>query len=217
MKDWKKEYQNWQGTAAELAQEAEKLSKSLDLREDDITPNERLVRNYVQLEILDRPVRKGKEAYFGFTQLVQFLCTRVLVSDGWPLSKIADYFRTAEVTELLELLPKESKGNKAQNLIKQFKSESGQKGESKSSSPAISHSIQRLKEQISYSEAIQSLGNESPEPERKVMTRIELTPWCHVYVDSKVIKKMTTETLDALVKAFTQSLKEERYRRGEKQ
>ncbi|MGC9329851.1 MAG: hypothetical protein ACP5I1_19605 [Candidatus Hinthialibacter sp.] len=215
MKDWRLEFENWQGTAAELAQAVIDVSHLFDLYEDEITPNERLIRNYVQLEILDRPTRKGKEAFFGFTQLVQFLCARILVSDGWPLSKIADFYRTAELKDLLELLPKESEGNQAQHLIRRFKKESGQKIAMNRCHPAMTSTVNQIKDRVNYSEALRSLGHASPRPARHVMTRIELCPWCYVYVDSKAIQQAPAETLDALAIAFTHSLKQERYRKGE--
>ena len=62
MRDWCSQQADWRGTAAELAEVVRDLLESLDLADAQVIPNERLVRNYVQQGILQKPVRVGKEA-----------------------------------------------------------------------------------------------------------------------------------------------------------
>ena len=87
----------------------------------DFTPNERLIRDYVSRGILARPDRKGKEAIFGFEQLVQFLACRKMLVDGWPLSKISKDFQHAEFEEILSLITDDLANNDALDLIESFK------------------------------------------------------------------------------------------------
>ena len=97
--------------------------------EADFAPNKRLVRDYVARGIVGKPERRGKEAIFGFEQLVQFLACRAMLADGWPLSKIADDFRHANLEDTLALIPGEQRSNEALNLIESFKEESVFKSE----------------------------------------------------------------------------------------
>ncbi|MEA1051674.1 response regulator [Lamprobacter modestohalophilus] len=94
-------YQSWQGSAAELAAAAAEL---LADGTDDERLNERLVRYYVQSGILTRPQRAGREAVFGYRQLLELVAARALVRDGWPLAKIADWNGSADERALLDVI-----------------------------------------------------------------------------------------------------------------
>ena len=95
-------YKNWRGTAAELAGTATELLESLGFDAQRI--NERLVRYYVQQGVLERPAREGREAMFGFRQLLEMVVARELADDGWPLAKIAAWIRKADRKALLDLV-----------------------------------------------------------------------------------------------------------------
>lgn len=96
------QYKNWRGTAAELADTAAEWLGSLGLDEQRL--NERLVRYYVQDGVLSRPEREGREAKFGFRQLLEFVVARKLAADSWPLAKIASWNRGADEKALLDLI-----------------------------------------------------------------------------------------------------------------
>jgi len=123
-------YKDWEGTAESLAETAGRLIQGEDgFGEADFAPNERLVRDYVARGIVGKPERRGKEAIFGFEQLVQFLACRAMLADGWPLSKIAEDFRHATFEDTLALVPGETRGNEALNLIESFRDETILKSE----------------------------------------------------------------------------------------
>ncbi|MBK1620176.1 hypothetical protein CKO42_17360 [Lamprobacter modestohalophilus] len=94
-------YQSWQGSTSELAAAAADL---LPDGADDERLNERLVRYYVQSGLLTRPQRSGREAVFGYRQLLELVAARTLVRDGWPLAKIADWNRSADERALLDVI-----------------------------------------------------------------------------------------------------------------
>jgi hypothetical protein len=106
MRDWCSEQAGWRGTAAELAEVVRDLLETLNLADAQVIPNERLVRNYAQQGILQKPVRMGKEAYFGVRQVIEYLVARKLLAEGWPLAKIAEFNQTTDLNELLDLLPR---------------------------------------------------------------------------------------------------------------
>ena len=64
-----------------------------------------------------------------------------------------------------------------------------------------------------FREGLKALGNESGEPDRRLMLRIRLTPWCHVDIAAGRLGRLTEEDLEVLGNAFTHALREERIRR----
>lgn len=65
---------------------------------------ERLVRDYVRRGIVSSPEHVGREAVYGFRQLLELIAARVLVADGWPLRMIAQTFKGAGEDALLEIV-----------------------------------------------------------------------------------------------------------------
>lgn len=65
---------------------------------------ERLVRDYVRRGIVSGPEHVGREAVYGFRQLLELIAARVLVADGWPLRMIAQTFKGAGEDALLEIV-----------------------------------------------------------------------------------------------------------------
>ena len=104
---------------------AEDLAKTAKIwlnrkRIDKFQPNERLIRDYVAKGILTKPERKGKEAFFGYVQLAQFLACRGMIEDGWPLS-IAEDFSVASHEDIMKLIPGESFENDAMGVVEDIK------------------------------------------------------------------------------------------------
>jgi len=222
MLEWKSRYQDWEGTASELAAVVADVSRELNIIDDDVTPNERLVRHYAQQGVLERPERRGKEAIFGFRQIVEFMAARNLLRDGWPLAKVAEFNRAAELSQLLDLLPKGREPNRAQELVAKFQRRSApaelfeDRQLSMSSPSFLARSVELTKGRISKREALEALGNPSESPERDSLVRLALAPWCHVYFDPEVLRQLSPETPELLGQALTQCLIDERIRPGDK-
>ncbi len=98
------DHKDWRGGAAELAATGSELLRAIS--RDDDRLNERLVRYYVQSGILSRPEREGREALFGYRQLLELLAARELAADRWPLAKIATWNQAADERALLDLIDK---------------------------------------------------------------------------------------------------------------
>lgn len=222
MLDWKPKYLDWEGTASELAAVVSSISRYLNIMDDDVTPNERLVRHYAQQGVLERPERRGKEAIFGFRQIVEFLAARNLLRDGWPLAKVAEFNRAAELDQLLDLLPKKHKPNRAQELVAKFQrrttpTEPLADRQSSIRSPSfLARSVDLTKGRMSKRETLEALGNTSDSPERDSLVRLALAPWCHVYFDPEVLRQLSPKTPELLGKALTQCLIDERIHPGDK-
>ena len=116
------ELADWRGTAAELADKCnEVLAGVPSLTDDAGSANERLVRHYVQVGVLTAPEREGREALFGLRQIVEFLATRYLLKDGWPLAKAAEIVRTTDVTGLAQLIPSERPLTRAEEVVAKYR------------------------------------------------------------------------------------------------
>ncbi len=116
------ELADWRGTAAELADKCnEVLAGVPSLTEDAGSANERLVRHYVQVGVLTAPEREGREAMFGLRQIVEFLATRYLLKDGWPLAKAAEIVRTTDVAGLAQLIPSEQPRTRAEEVVAKYR------------------------------------------------------------------------------------------------
>lgn len=113
--------EQWQGSIDELAAIAAKFTAQTDEAGTEPRPNPRLIRDYVARGIMSKPERVGKEARYDFRHLVEFLACRRLVSDGWPLSKIADDFSRSSFEEIRALIPGQDQTTEALDLIRSFR------------------------------------------------------------------------------------------------
>ena len=217
---WEMKYQEWEGSAAKMADVTRGLARELDLGDDDILANERLIRNYARLGIVSRPERRGKEAVYGFRQIVEFLAARVLVNDGWPLAKIAEMSRHASLQELIDVLPKGEEMNTAQRLIRKFREPQSDGAVMARGTPPLTQqpmhnrTMSMVQRKRSLQDSLDALGNKGGTLKHQLTHRIELTPWCHVLVDASELRLMTGETSELLGIALNQALQEMRSRKG---
>jgi hypothetical protein len=92
---------DWEGDAEALARTVAFWARRLR-HEDTSELTVRLIRDYAQRGILERPRREGKIALDGWDHLVQLLAARKLLSEGWPLQKIAELFLVSSSPRLLD-------------------------------------------------------------------------------------------------------------------
>ena len=225
------ELADWRGTAAELADKCnEVLAGVPSLTDDAGSANERLVRHYVQVGVLTAPEREGREALFGLRQIVEFLATRYLLKDGWPLAKAAEIVRTTDVSGLAQLIPSERPRTRAEEVVAKLRRSPGSARENAPIAKSGRQDVQSFslaseetplaraadisRRRVSLEENLKALGNPDGRPERSRIVRIELTPWCHVNVDARQLSEMSDETPAILGAALTQALQEERIQKG---
>ncbi|CAM8647520.1 hypothetical protein MCEMSEM47_01361 [Burkholderiales bacterium] len=130
-------FQSFSGNADALIRAATKLSELLslgiekaadididndNLNEDgEVEGNERLLRHYVSMSVVDRPVRKGRDAVYGFRQLLQYLTARRLLKQGFSLSKIAEFTSVVPTAHLSQALIEAPHRSEAELLVAAFK------------------------------------------------------------------------------------------------
>jgi DNA-binding transcriptional MerR regulator len=226
MKDWTDKYQGWDGTASELADVATKLAAELGVTEGAPAserpwrPNERLVRHYRQVGILSEPVRSGKEALFGFRQIIELLATRVLLNDGWPLAKIKEFVRLTDDAGLLGLLPRGARMTPAQEMVSRFKRRAASGGQVRAGAPprAASRSppgVDPMRQSVDLFRQRQEAFPEGTLPEVETWLHIKLTPWCHIYIEREAAHVTPPDLIEHLSRQLAQALIEF-IRRGDK-
>ncbi len=207
--NWTRRYRYWEGTASELAATLANIARELGHEDDGVSPSVRLVRHYVQQGMLRRPQKRGREAIFGFRQIVEFLVARYLAQDGWPLAKIGELNRSTKLPLLLDLVPGGSRQNRAQRLVVLFQ----EQAQPKNRSPSIrnsSHSPGHMPSAIGSPKEMLHLDANFEVPavpsRRDTLVRLELAPWCHVFVDPEAIRQLSRQSIEQLGRVLAQSL-----------
>src|SRR5215510_14524143 len=105
--------EGWTGDVTDLARLAGEILAARGLADASAEPNVRVIRDYAQRGIVSRAERQGKEAIYGYRQLLELVAARVLVADGWPLAKIAEHFAHIADSELRNLISGDQTRNRA--------------------------------------------------------------------------------------------------------
>ncbi|MFM8880889.1 MAG: hypothetical protein ACKOGK_01430 [Betaproteobacteria bacterium] len=113
----------FQGNADALVLAAQEVVQKLNIAQEASEGNERLVRHYVQVAAVDKPLREGRDAVYGFRHLVQYVATRRLLAEGFPLAKIASYTSAVPTEDLARYLEKTDRVSEAELLVAAFRTE----------------------------------------------------------------------------------------------
>lgn len=223
---------NWEGTAEALAEEAKRWLIMKNIGQYDFEPNERLVRDYVARGILSKPERRGKEAIFGFEQLVQFLLCRAMLDDGWPLSKISEDFRYNKLQDMIGLIPGENAADESMQLIEEFKSASsdfvaldadipsGAKSSNKQMSSlnlnmsGTDSFVSRQRRSYEYKseagrdfkESLRRINSDLPNLIKIEFTALQLATWLTLLIDKDRLESITLDEAEAVGRAVTAAL-----------
>jgi hypothetical protein len=212
------EFVSWTGDVSELARLAGEILAARGLADASNEPTVRVVRDYAQRGIVSRPQRQGKEAIYGYRQLLEFIAARVLVADGWPLAKIAEHFAHIADTELRTLISGDQTKNRALTVAQRLRSEaqlapSGVHGKPSRyrSSPDAADDFRRRAArlssvQVELREALRRLGLPEDGPAVEQLTLIAVAPWCQVLVENRRLQRVTMEEAEEIGRAVTASL-----------
>jgi len=114
---------DFKGGADALIDKAQDVAKTLKLDQEATEGNERLLRHYVSMGVVDKPSREGRDALYGFRHLIQFVAARRLLTEGFPLAKIALYTSKVPTDALTVHLEKPDRTSEAEMLVAVFRSE----------------------------------------------------------------------------------------------
>ena len=160
-----------------------------DLGKEDPQLTERLVRYYTQGGVLDRPRREGREATYGYRQVLQLVVARRLAVEGWPLAKIADFTAGADQKALLDLIP--------------YRVERATASPPPASGPVVAHTLEKLKLQNRLEEGLRLLGNGDAAVQSSELWEVAITPWCRLQIERGELAAMTPEMAETLGSVVT--------------
>ncbi len=218
--------ENWTGNAEALAKLVKFWLRKKDIGDKSFEPNERLVRDYVAKNILSRPERLGKEAIYGFKQLIQFIACRAMIEDGWPLSKISEDFQISSINEIVNLIPGESIENDSLSLISEYKTENRRPSldrdliqksslnmDASSSAPNQNYSASFIKRnrdnyetKTDISEILKRLGSDFGNVIKEDFTAYQLASWLILLMDKDKAKEITRKQAEDIGRAITAAL-----------
>jgi hypothetical protein len=211
------EFEGWTGDVSELARLAGEILAARGLADASTEPTVRVIRDYAQRGIVSRAERQGKEAIYGYRQLLEFVAARVLVADGWPLAKIAEHFAHIADAELRNLISGDQARNRALAVAQRLRSEAqlpppGVHGKSaRMSSPDAAGDFRQRAARLSsvqaeLREALRRLGLPEDGPAVEQLTLIAVAPWCQVLVESRRLQRVTIEEAEEIGRAVSASL-----------
>ncbi|WP_137113370.1 hypothetical protein [Mesorhizobium sp. GR13] len=214
----------WAGNMDDLIGEAGSMLR-LAGRSDDGELTVRLVRDYIQRGILGPTTRVGREIQFTREQLIRLVAARILLADGWPLSKIAEHFDITGIAEIEALIPKRS--NPALAALQQLRNETPSEAAQASfaavrarsflEAPMPSFSGRMAKAssiQSDLRDALDRLGVGADGPVTEELTLIAVATWCQVLVQTDRLQRLTLEEAEEVGKAITASLLKLATRKG---
>jgi len=117
------------GSAEQLLGTVESLAPLLQLEPEGDSGNERLLRHYASVSVVDKPTRQGRDAVYTYRHLLQFLTARRLMKQGFALSKIAEFTSVVPTETLEQALCEEPQRSEAELLVAAYKAGSGQVAE----------------------------------------------------------------------------------------
>jgi len=115
-----RQYASFSGSAEELIGVINQVTDAVRMGIGPGEANERLIRHYVAVRVLDRPERMGKGVVYGYRHLLQYLVARRLLGNGFQLAKIAEYTGRVPTAALLKSLDGAPQRSEAQLLIEAY-------------------------------------------------------------------------------------------------
>lgn len=237
------DYTQWIGNIDELRTTAYSIAKEYNLEGLDDIYSLRLVRDYVSRGLLGSVVRVGKELRFNYEQLLRFIVVRIMLNDGWSLTKIQEQLSLSNIEEIEDLLPSDSK--RALDTIQRLRASVQSKPladdmlELQMSKPAPLasaseefHSVERNRPQFGLSErlsrkaretstiqremkdALRKLNIPGDGPQMEDLKLIALAPWCQVLMTDERFQKLSVQEARDLGDALTASLTARIIKRG---
>ena len=84
------EYKKWTGNLDDLRSVSYTIVNEYEIENIEEQYSVRLIRDYISRGLLGSTERAGKELFFKYENLLRFIVVRVMLADGWSLTKIQD-------------------------------------------------------------------------------------------------------------------------------
>jgi DNA-binding transcriptional MerR regulator len=177
--------------------------------------NARLIRYYVSIKAMSRPLRVGKEVRFQWRHVLECMVIRVLLSEDWPLAKIVDLVPQQDDAGLAALLPIPSlplddHRQQVQALIANFRQSSTGQPAAKTQAAMTTVTQERLQ----LRRDLYALGTPQGRVRTDDLVRLRLAPGCEVLLSAKWWRALDEERIERVADALKQALREESFKRG---
>lgn len=178
--------------------------------------NPRLIRDYAYKDILSRPEKSGKEAVYKYQHLVQLVAARILLGDGWPLSKVSEYVRNTKLEDLVTLADSHDRAKSAMAAIRDIRQRTGKQSARKPSALDAA-SLRQWREVTDRQARLAELRSDLPllmsridgaytRPETGGYQSVSLAEDLHFLIGDERLKALTLEEAEAIGRAVTSSL-----------
>lgn len=211
---------NFEGGVDEVAEVADRVLASVGMSNEDAPLNARLVRDYTQRGILTRPDRQGKEAVYGYQQLVELVSARLLLVDGWPLAKVSDFVANTKVAELEALIASRNAALRAIDDIRartqgSSRRSTTERGAMSMRAPDVAgRQMQLFSHRSSLPVRLSKIAGAFPSPLRLDYVALSLADDLHILVGDERLKNLTLEEAEAIGQAVTAALVNQRSKGG---
>ena len=194
---------SWTGNIEAFALKVSEVMREIG-RPEEGEPSIRLIRDYMQRDILGDLDRKGREVEFRYEHLLRFIAARVLLSDGWPLSKIQEQLAASSEAALEALVPG------LHNPPLRRASRRMKDAPPRQSAAAAAHFHTRAARmstiQMEMREAQRRLGLPEEDVAKEELTLFALAPWCQLLVQTDRLRRITIEEAEDIGRAATANL-----------
>lgn len=192
----------WTGNIDDLALKVSEILRVVG--EGAEPPTVRLIRDYVQRGLLGSISKSGKELLFTYENLLRFIATRVLLSDGWNLGKIGEHLEHCSHEELEAFLPQHE--NKALAALKRIRQERGADPADLTSAAHLRRAVALSPLQLEMRDALRRLGLPEDGPPVEAVTLMAIAPWFQALVTTSRIAQITPTEAEEIGNAVTASL-----------
>ena len=200
-----KKYKNFKGNLNDLISIIKESLIDLNLYDASLK-YDRLIRYYIQEELLPRPFREGKEFFYDYSHLVRFLYARKQIKDGWPINKLKETTKY-EKEEFFEefLYP----NNTSMGLISEFKQKSSPSRSDKVLERKINLISRKDRSSIPNTRAaLQNINSEISNVLKQELTSLELSTSLKLLIETKLLSTMDYDFAKKIGEAVTASLVE---------
>lgn len=189
-------YRDFKGNLNELISIIKETLIDLNLYDASLK-YDRLIRYYIQEELLPRPSREGKDFFYDYRHLVRFLYTRKQIKDGWPINKLKETTKYENDEYFEEFL---YPNNTSLGLISEFKMNA--------KIPSSSYDNYERKKIPNTKVALQNINSDISNVIKQELTSLELSTNLKLLIDTKLLSAMDYDLANKIGEAISSSLVE---------
>lgn len=211
----------WQGSLDDLVTEVIDQLTPFDRSGGKLKEvNARLIRYYISQKAMSRPRRKAtdkREVEFQWRHVLECMVIRVLLNEGWPLTRIIDWVPYQDEAGLVALLPTElpkldDPRQQVQALVANFRQQTVEKPVL----PTQRAMVAATQERLQLRQKLQALGTPDGQVRTDHLLRLCLAPGCEVLLSAPWWEALDDARIERVAEVFKQVLREESIKRGPK-